>query len=160
MLSQELKEEKERLVELLGVYFENDKQTPPLAGRIKATLVINGEGGTTFEQLVKDLGAGKSTVSTHLNSLIAQGDVYYFTKSGDRKRYFAMTPGYISRKIQSFICVWKNEIQLHNQILEFKTKFNKAFPDERKSLKKHEQSVKFLTDSIVFFEKENTKYTE
>ena len=160
MDNKKLQEEKKRLVELLGVYFEHDRQTPPLAGRIKSILIINGEQGTTFDEIMSDLGASKSTVSTHLQSLIAQGDVSYFTKSGDRKRYFAMSPGYISRKIHSFISLWKNEIEIHKQILDYKTQFNKANPTQFISIAKHEQSVIFLSKSIAFFEQENNKYTE
>lgn len=155
-----LTEEKKRLVESLGVYFEQDKLTTPLAGRIKAILIINGEHGTTFEQIVSELGAGKSTVSTHLNNLIAQGNVQYFTKCGDRKRYFAMQPKYIANKIQSFITKWENEIDIHKQILNYKINYNKTNNQNKLSLAKHEQSIQFLTDSIAFFKKENNKYTE
>ena len=71
MNKSDLEKEKTRLVEKLGVQFEQEYQLAPVAARIFATAIVTGKKGITFDQLVKDLNAGKSTVSCHLEHLQA-----------------------------------------------------------------------------------------
>ena len=79
---------KNNLIEELGVHFESEYDLPPLAARIFANLVITDEDGLTFEDCLLKRGASKSSISTSLNLLLQMDFVKYFTKSGDRKRYF------------------------------------------------------------------------
>ena len=73
--------ERKNLIEELGVHLEGD-HLAPLAARILATLILSGKKGVTFEELVNELNAGKSTVSTHLDHLQNTNRVTYFTKPG------------------------------------------------------------------------------
>lgn len=91
MNEKELNIQKRNLIEKLGVQLEGD-QLAPLAARILATLILTGKKGITFDELVRDLCAGKSTISTHLDHLQSSNRIKYFTKSGDRKRYFIINP--------------------------------------------------------------------
>ncbi len=72
MTEEELNNEKNRLIEQLGVVMEKKHQLAPIAARIMSTLVLNGQQGVTFEELVQNLCAGKSTISTHLDHLTGQ----------------------------------------------------------------------------------------
>lgn len=150
--------EKEKLVEGLGVYLEQEKQIPPLAARIVAMLIINGNQGTTFEQLVADLGASKSTICTHLNALTTHGQVIYLTKTGDRKRYYAMAPGYIAFKIKALLNQWHREIGLQKQIISFKNDFNKLNQKQSLPPDVHQEILEFLSDWVSYFENQNKKY--
>lgn len=154
----ELHEEREKLIEAIGVFVEKERLIAPLAARIFATLIINGSRGTTFEQLVNDLGASKSTIFTHLNTLEAQQKISYYTKCGDRKRYYYITPGYISRKIKVYTDDWKKERVLQKKILEYKRKYNESELNEPLSIKEHEIIIDFLTQFIAGFEKLDEKY--
>ena len=69
----------------MGVHIETREQLAPLAARIIATLVLKGKKGETFENLVCELNASKSTIFTHLTTLQASNRITYYTKSGDRK---------------------------------------------------------------------------
>lgn len=158
MQAQPLLIQKKKLIESLGVYFEQDKLVAPLAARILATLVVNGHRGTTFEQLVNDLEASKSTVCTHLNALEAQQRICYFTKCGDRKRYYAMAPGYISRKINATLSMWQKEKELQKQLLSYKQNYNNENPDSAIPTDIHESVIDFLTQSITFFEDMAAKF--
>ncbi|HRP91051.1 MAG TPA: ArsR family transcriptional regulator [Edaphocola sp.] len=151
-MSELLIEKKRMLVESLGIYLEMNRLVAPLAARIMATLIINGEYGTSFEQLIKDLEASKSTISTHLTNLESQQIISFYTKCGDRKRYYIMKPGYISRKINQLIEQWRAEINIHKKVLEYKLAFNKNCntPEEMVSITFHEQSIKFLADTIEY----------
>lgn len=158
MQKEELEAEKKRLIELLGVYFEQEKQNPPLASRILATLILHGNHGTTFEQLVSELEASKGTISTHLNSLIAQQRIGYFTKSGDRKRYYTISGNLIFRKIDDLLNQWKNEIGLRQQVIAYKTAYNQTHPDEPFSLIMEKEMLNFLQNSVAYFGEQASIY--
>ena len=84
-----VKEEcKKQLIEDMGIHFESQYSIPPLAARIYAGLILSEEDGTTFEDCQIKRQASKSSISTSLNLLLKIGMITYFTKSGDRKRYF------------------------------------------------------------------------
>ena len=155
-----LKTKKTDIVEQLGVYFEKEKNTPPLAARILATLIATGNRGITFEQLVNDLEASKSTISTHLTNLEYNNAVTYFTKSGDRKRYYILKPGYITRKITDQINQWKTEINIQKEVLAYKEAYNHEHNNSEELLPTtfHELLLQFLEDSVVYMEKQLTIY--
>lgn len=62
--------EREKLIEEIGVHFESVYNLPPLAARIYAILIMGNEEGYSFEALVEEVAASKSTVSTSLNLLL------------------------------------------------------------------------------------------
>lgn len=115
--------QKKNLIEELGVHLEKDNLAP-LAARIFSTLILSGKRGVTFDELVKDLKAGKSSVSTHLDHLQNTNRIKYFTRSGDRKRYFVVDPNLILNVTEEMINKWENEKRLHIKIREFKKESN------------------------------------
>lgn len=84
----EKEECRKQLIEDMGIYFESQYNLPPLAARIYAHLILTEEDGITFEDCQIKRKASKSSISTSLNLLLKIGMITYFTKSGDRKRYF------------------------------------------------------------------------
>ena len=83
-----LEKRKLELVEKLGIFLEKKEQIAPVAARIFSFIILTGKQGTTFDDLVTNLCASKSTISTHLNHLQDLKKLEYFTKPGDRKKYF------------------------------------------------------------------------
>lgn len=158
MAGKELEEKRRKLIELLGLYFERQKMVPPVGSRILATLILNGNRGTTFDELVHDLEASKATVSTSINTLLAQKRVVYFTKPGDRKRYHCMAPGFISRKIGTLLDHWRLEAELHQQVLEYKNAVNETGTEEQISTFVAQDALEFLAESIAFFGPLQEKY--
>lgn len=79
---------KEEIIETLGVHLEQEHNLPPLAARIYAILILTDQDGITFEDCLEKRGASKSSTSTSLNLLMNMGLITYFTKPGDRRRYF------------------------------------------------------------------------
>ncbi|WP_318310806.1 GbsR/MarR family transcriptional regulator [Flagellimonas crocea] len=79
---------KEEIIETLGVHLEQEQNLPPLAARIYAILILTDQDGLTFEDCLEKRGASKSSTSTSLNLLMNMGLITYFTKPGDRRRYF------------------------------------------------------------------------
>lgn len=79
-----------QLIETLGLHLEAEYRLPPLAARIYAELVLTDDTGLTFEECLERRSASKGSVSTALNLLQKMGIVTYYTKPGDRRRYFTL----------------------------------------------------------------------
>lgn len=146
---------KEDLIEKLGVLFEEKEQLAPVAARIVSALVLRGKQGYTFEELIKEIGASKSTISTHLTTLQAIGRLSYYTKTGDRKKYFILSPNSMFITMDKMIDNWNKERQLHLEIMEYKKEVNLLLEPNSKEkfgLEFHVAFMKFLDQSIHFME--------
>lgn len=151
MQVKELEEQKRGLIEELGVHLEGE-QLAPLAARIFATLILSGKKGVTFDELVNDLQAGKSSISTHLDHLQQTNRVKYFTKTGDRKRYFMVDPNLILNIMDEMINKWDTEMQLHTQIRKYKEKSNEV----ARKTGGFEFDLEFQDDFLTFLEETST----
>ena len=145
MNEKELEQQKSELIEQLGVQLECDNLAP-LAARIFATLILTGKEGITFEQLVSDLNASKSSVSSHLVNLQTSQKVRYITKPGDRKRYFIIHPNLMVNVIDEMTSKWETEKELHQKVLNYKKEYNKKAEEELKF------DLEFQQDFLTFLE--------
>ena len=155
--------QKSALIEKLGVLFENRDQLAPVAARIKAYIILKGKSGTTFEDLVSDLCASKSTISTHLNHLQDLKKIVYFTKLGDRKKYFIINKDSIIQGIDEMVASWINQKELHLEIREYKKHSNLSgnLDEESKfDLEFHDDYIQFLDEVTKSVLKLKTKITE
>ena len=142
-------EKKMELVEKLGVHFEHSYRLAPLAARILSYVVLNGSSGTTFEELVDNLCASKSTISTHLNHLQGIKRIVYFTKSGDRKKYFVMNKDSLILSIDEMIQSWEKLRELHVEIKNYKLSLEDSEASEETSKfvsEFHDNYIKFVDD--------------
>lgn len=158
----DLLQKKERLIERLGVYLEYRDQLAPLAARIVATLILIGKQGVTFDELVANLGASKSTISTHLNNLQHTDRVTYFTKAGDRKKYFIKSPDFLVSYLDKMIDNWEREKSLHLEMMNYKeemTKYSDAADDINLDLGFHKKYLSFLEQAIGSMEDIRKDYT-
>ena len=146
--------EKQNLVERLGVFMEQREQLAPLAARILSYVVLTGKTGTTFEDLVRDLCASKSTISTHMNHLSDLKRIVYFTKTGDRKKYYTINEDSIIQSIDSMMESWVIQKELHQEIKSYKDKINQQNNENTSKfdLDFHENYIQFLdevTESVA-----------
>lgn len=131
----------------MGVHLETREQLAPLAARILANLVLKGKKGETFENLVGDLNASKSTIFTHLTTLQASHRITYYTKTGDRKKYFILSPNAWIRSMDEMMENWNEERDIHLEIVSYKKDINKDFPedsDEKFDLEFHTEYLTYL----------------
>lgn len=130
---------KNKLIEELGVHFESEYDLPPLAARIFANLVITEEDGLTFEDCLLKRGASKSSISTSLNLLLQMDFVKYFTKSGDRKRYFKIAEKntFFIKKLNRSLNQLENEREMIDKI----TAYNKQYRPEKHQENKNKITV-------------------
>lgn len=122
-----------KLTEELGVYFEQNKMLSPLSARIFAMLILTEKEGLNFDELIEELDSCKSSVSTNLQVLQTQGRVVYFTKPGNRKRYFKVAPNDIFVQLDKKIEQWEKEKNIHLKVYDFKKKLyeKKNMTDEK-----------------------------
>ncbi|MDO6802773.1 transcriptional regulator [Wenyingzhuangia sp. 1_MG-2023] len=150
------------LVEKLGVHLEKREQLAPVASRILAYIILTGKKGTTFDEMVCLLCASKSTISTHLNHLQDLKKIVYFTKTGDRKKYFTINKDMILQHIDDMIEEWKEVKALHLEIKNYKEIINHKMienEDEKFELNFHNNYIKFLDDASTSIEELRTKLT-
>lgn len=138
------------LVEKLGIFIETKDNLAPVAARILSYIILTGKQGTTFEDLVTNLCASKSTISTHLNHLQDLKKINYFTKIGDRKKYFIINRNTMIQGISSMVDGWIAEKQLHIEVMEYKKEMNKTLSNENKfDFHYHESFIEFLDGAIA-----------
>jgi DNA-binding transcriptional regulator GbsR (MarR family) len=124
MKKAELEKEKMSLIEKLGVIMEKKYQLAPVAARILSSLILSGKQALTFDELVQQLQASKSTISTNLEHLQHLKRIEYFTKPGDRKRYFKLNTNFTVEVLDELIKGWETEKVVNQEILEYKQKRN------------------------------------
>ncbi|MDF4203432.1 transcriptional regulator [Maribacter sp. SA7] len=122
----EKEERKQRLIEELGVHFEAEYNLPPLAARIFGNLVVTEEIGLTFDDCQNKRGASKSSISTSLNLLLQLGMITYFTKSGDRRRYFKISDKstFFIRKLEQALKKAANESKMIQKVAAYDKEYN------------------------------------
>lgn len=162
-MKEKICKEKMDLVEKLGVHLEKREQLAPVASRILAYIILTGKKGATFEDMVTILRASKSTISTHLNHLQDLKKIVYFTKTGDRKRYFIINKDMIVQHIDTMINEWQEVKALHLEIKKYKETINtqKTKNEEEKfDLNFHNDYIKFLDEASMSIEQLRKKLTD
>lgn len=112
-------QEKKDLVEELGLFFQARHNLTPLAARIYAVLLLTSNEGYTFEELMGITQASKSSVSTNLTLLISLKFVNYYTKTGNRKRYFKSNGSYVKNMFQERIESVSKELLIADKVNTF-----------------------------------------
>lgn len=123
---------KEDLVEDVGVYFEKMHQIPPLAARIYSWLMLCPADGHSFDEIIELTQSSKSSISTNLNLLLKTGSVEYFTKPGDRKRYFRLSKNYLEVTLKQYEEKVSEELKLIKKIDKFNKRHNKVKHEKHK----------------------------
>ena len=162
-MKEDICKEKMALVEKLGVHLENREQLAPVAARILAYIILTGKKGTTFEDMVTVLCASKSTISTHLNHLQDLNKIQYFTKTGDRKKYFIIKKDTIIQHIDKMVSNWDEERIIHLEIKDYKQTINNTKiqnEDEKFDLNFHDDYIKFIDEASASIKDLREKITD
>ncbi|MCC6384404.1 MAG: winged helix-turn-helix domain-containing protein [Bacteroidia bacterium] len=161
MLSEkDIYSKKIKLIERIGVYFEKAEKLPPVAGRILASIMLTCKHGITFEQLVQEMQASKSTVFTHLSYFESTGRIDYYTKSGDRKRYYIPPADGLLNFINEKIKELQSQCTLHQDVISYKEAVNQKWkndPARQCNLKFNKDIISMLEDHINLLSKLKTE---
>lgn len=114
-----ISKEKQKLIEEIGVRLEARLLLAPLAARIYALLTLSSYNGLTFEEIREFIGSSKSSTSVNLNVLTQLKHVDYYTKSGDRKRYFKIAKYFQLSTLEAHRQSLENELKLVEKINEY-----------------------------------------
>lgn len=112
-------QEKKNLIEELGLFFQERHKFPPLAARLYALVVLSSSNGFTFEELMELTQSSKSSVSTNLNLLVSLRFVDYYTKTGNRKRYFRSTGSYVKNMLNEHVEAVTKELRIVEKVNAF-----------------------------------------
>ena len=110
--------------------------------------------------MVTILCASKSTISTHLNHLKDLNKIVYFTKTGDRKKYFIINRDMVFHHIDDMVQKWKEERDIHLELKEYKEKINTIESENEKfDLTFHDDYIKFIDGATSSVEELRNKLT-
>ncbi|MFB9058261.1 GbsR/MarR family transcriptional regulator [Mariniflexile ostreae] len=127
-----ISKEQKQLIEEVGLMLEERSDLSPLAARIYAALILSCYDGLSFDNIIQITQASKSSVSSNINVLIQLHYIEYYTKPGDRKRYFRTSRFYIMNTMEQHLFTIDKELEIVQKI----NTFNKANnPDKFKNEK-------------------------
>jgi len=158
-----LTEEVKQLVEEIGIRMENRLDISPLAARIYALLSISSYNGLSFEEIREAVNTTKSSASININVLTQLGYVAYFTKPGDRKRYFKIAKYYQLQSFETYLESLEKEIEIVEKINAYNKKHHpEKFKNEKSLgdisqdyLKKLQQLIKDTMEKISHLRKDD-----
>lgn len=155
--------EKKDLVEELGLFVQERHKLPPLAARIYSILVLSSNEGYSFEQLMGITQSSKSSISTNLKLLISLKFVDYYTRTGNRKRFFHSTGSYVKNMLNEHVDSVYKELRIANKVNTFNKNYNPAKFKEKgymgiifqTYLETQKQNLEDTLEKIVAFQNNN-----
>lgn len=121
-----LTQKQKELIEKFGVFSERSGMSPVRA-RIVALLLVCDNAELTFDEIYHTLMISKSAASNAINSLLLTEKIEYYTKPGDRKRYFRIGNGFLEQDFEKILIRFLGVNELLREILVNRTKSTKAF---------------------------------
>lgn len=105
-------------IEDIGLFYEQ-YGLPKMAGRVLGYLMATSKIAISFDDLVDELQASKGSISGNIKLLISQHLIEKYSLPGNRKSYFRISYGNISRTLEDKISSVKEIINIYvraNQI--------------------------------------------
>lgn len=128
----EQKKEQEKLIEKIGIGIEERLNLSPLASRIYALLILSSYEGLSFEQIRDVIQASKSSTSVNINVLTQLGYISFYTKPGDRKRYFKLAKYSALIELEMYHQVIDVELEMLEEINSYNKNYHpEKFTDEQ-----------------------------
>jgi DNA-binding transcriptional regulator GbsR (MarR family) len=141
-------EEKKKLVEHLGIHFERESNITPLAARILALLILTPSEGLTFDEITQITGASKSSISTNVNLLLQLKNIDYFTKPGDRKRYFKVSKNHLEINLNENLLKVNRELEIIDSIDQFNRKYEDDQSEKRKIRQLYQEYLRSQQENL------------
>jgi len=127
-------EQHKELIEEIGMGVEERAGLSPLASRIYALLTMSSENGLTFDEIKETIEASKSSISVNINVLLQLKYIEYYTKPGDRKRYFKVSKYFQLKFLELYLESLEKQITLVDKINSYNKEFQKEKFVNEKSL--------------------------
>lgn len=127
-------EQHKELIEEIGMGVEERAGLSPLASRIYALLTMSSANGLTFDEIKGTIEASKSSISVNINVLLQLKYVEYYTKPGDRKRYFKVSKYFQLKFLELYLESLDKQITLVDKINSYNKEYQKEKFVNEKSL--------------------------
>jgi DNA-binding transcriptional regulator GbsR (MarR family) len=92
-------DEQDRLIERLGLVFEESDRMPRIASRILGLLLLT-PGECSIDQMAERLQVSRASISVDARRLEECGVVERITRKGDRRDYYRIAPDHYSRTLE------------------------------------------------------------
>ncbi len=92
-------DEQDRLIERLGLVFEDSDRMPRIASRILGLLLLT-PGECSLDQMAERLSVSRASVSVDARRLEECGVVERITRKGDRRDYYRIAPDHYTRTLE------------------------------------------------------------
>jgi DNA-binding transcriptional regulator GbsR (MarR family) len=92
-------DEQDRLIERLGLVFEDSERMPRIASRILGLLLLT-PGECSIEQMAERLAVSRASISVDARRLEECGVVERVTHKGDRRDYYRIAPDHYTRTLE------------------------------------------------------------
>ena len=103
----------EQVYQKLVNFSVNNYHLTPLAAKIYAYLTFDFEmNGISFDELVDDLKASKSSVSCSLDLLLKGDHIAVLNKIDERKRFFILNPDYVKIRFSRLVDRLEKEVDI------------------------------------------------
>ena len=116
--------EQMQLVEKYGIKLEESLKLSPLAARIYTILILSSDEGLTFDEIKTIIKASKSSISININVLLQLDYINFYTKTGDRKRYFKISKYSSLTTLEYYLQEINKEIELIKEINSYNKKYH------------------------------------
>ena len=159
-MNEEIKVE---LIEEFTNHFLETTKLPPLASKLFAYILVNKNlEGYTFDELVEIFNVSKSSISSSLNLLIKYDYIGQYSKIGERKRRYRLTPQQLPLRLKKI----KNELSKEKYLSEKLFIFREELKDCPENVHKEkaeiymnhlENAIQLIENTIQKLEKLNHK---
>jgi DNA-binding transcriptional regulator GbsR (MarR family) len=138
-----LNQQQKELIERFGVFMEQ-RGVAPVQARITCLLMICDHAELTFDEIYMTLKISKSAASNAINTLLMMGKIEYYTKPGDRKRYFRSKVGQIESDFENSF----------SKLLEIRTLFREILAIRPKNTREFNARLQRVIDFMEFLQQE------
>jgi DNA-binding transcriptional regulator GbsR (MarR family) len=138
-------DEQDRLIERLGLVFEESDRMPRIASRILGLLLLT-PGECSLDQMAERLSVSRASVSVDARRLEECGVVERITRRGDRRDYYRIAPDHYSRTLERRLQVMNRLISVLDEGRQLKIES----PEVRDRLDEAVEGLRFVVEATTY----------
>ena len=137
-------DEQDRLIERLGLVFEESDRMPRIASRILGLLLLT-PGECSIDQMAERLAVSRASISVDARRLEECGVVERVTRKGDRRDYYRIAPDHYTRTLERRLKVMGRLIAVIDEGRDMKLESSEV----RDRLDETAEALRFVVDATT-----------
>ena len=137
-------DEQDRLIERLGLVFEESDRMPRIASRILGLLLLT-PGECSIDQMAERLAVSRASISVDARRLEECGVVERVTRKGDRRDYYRIAPDHYTRTLERRLKIMGRLIAVIDEGREMKLESIEV----RDRLDETAEALRFVVDATT-----------